>query len=73
VHVLEHMVGRCSFTQVHSPQVGSVLTALGFQRLKLKYAEPLSSFAFNLNLRRYNMAALIEPKVGHGRCRLTRG
>jgi hypothetical protein len=30
-----------------------MLKALGSKRLKLKYDEPLSSFAFNFNLRRY--------------------
>ena len=38
-------------------QVDSIkptLTAPGIKRLKLKYDEVLSSFAFNFNLRRYN-------------------
>jgi len=30
------------------------LTAPGTKRLKLKYDKPLSSFAFNFNLRRYS-------------------
>jgi len=57
-----------------------VLTALWFQRLKLKYDEALSNFAFKLNLRRYMKAAdighLIEGREVHvrwvGRCRLNR-
>ena len=36
-------------------QVDPILTALGFQRSKLKYDKLLSSFAFNVNLRRYAM------------------
>ena len=31
-----------------------------FQRLQLKYAKLLSSFAFKFNLRRYNMVSLVE-------------
>ena len=33
----------------------SMLKAPGAQRLNLKYDEPLSSFAFKFNLRRYGM------------------
>ena len=32
------------------------LKAPGAKRLKLKYDEPLSNFAFNFNLRRYTVA-----------------
>ena len=46
-------VGRCRVT----PVFGRGLTALGwFQRLKLKYDETISKFAFNFNLRHYNEA-----------------
>ena len=34
-----------------------------FQRLKLEYDKPLSTFAFNLSLRRYNMAPLAPDLV----------
>ena len=33
--------------------IKSTLKALGTKRLKLEYAEPLSNFAFEFNLRRY--------------------
>ena len=54
-----HMAGWCMLKRVES----SVESAW-FQRLKLTYNEPLSKFAFNLNLRPYNMMVV----VGH--CRL---
>jgi hypothetical protein len=38
-----------------------------FQRLKLKYDDPLSNFAFKFNLCRYNMAIEIAIKSGSPR------
>jgi len=52
-------VRRCTFTP-GSPCLDPGLTALGFQRLKLKCDELISSFAFNLNLRRYMEEALLS-------------
>jgi len=40
-----------------------MLKAPGTKRLKLKIDELLSSFAFNLNLRRYTMDALSNPRT----------
>jgi len=42
------------------------------QRLKLKYDEPPSNFAFNVNLRRYNLFRRCAPLITRvvGRCRL---
>ena len=37
------------------------LNAPGTKRLKLKYVELLSSFAFNFNLRRYSMESVAPP------------
>ena len=39
------------------------LTAPGTKRLKLKYDEPLSNFAFNFNLRRYIKATQASRKA----------
>jgi len=41
----------------------SMLKAPGTERLKLTYDNPLSSFAFNFNLRRYSLdpARVAEP------------
>ena len=36
------------------------LKATGTMRLKLKHDEPPSKFAFNLNLRRYSVAAALD-------------
>ena len=49
----ECKVGRCKLT-VSKP----VLKAPVVQRLKLEYAEPLSNFAFNFNLRRYSKGVI---------------
>ena len=38
------------------------------QRLKLQYAEPLSNFAFNFNLRRYSAVGVVSLETG--RCEL---
>jgi hypothetical protein len=46
-----------------------MLKAPGTKRLKLKYDQPLSSFAFNFNFRRYTMeavAAAEKDQVGQG-------
>jgi hypothetical protein len=64
-HVLyENKVGRCRLTVLKS-----VL------RLKLKCDEPLSKFAFNFNLRRYNKGPLTAPEIdawlGLGRAKNT--
>ena len=66
-----------------SKPVLKVRTVSGFQRLKLQYEEPLSNFAFKLNVRRYIAAhsayfrAMFTSGVGAGRevwrCRLTPG
>jgi H+-transporting ATPase len=67
-------VGRCRFTVSQA-----VLKCLWFQRLKPQYAEPLSNFAFNFNLRRYiPVIALVTITILNdgtiisvvGRCRL---
>jgi hypothetical protein len=53
------------------------LKAPGTQRLKLKHAKPLSSFAFNFNLRRYIVDVPFFDRLESGnltpvgRCRLT--
>jgi len=51
------------------------LTAPGVKRLKLKYDELLSNFAFNSNLRRYSKGIPITMTIMYaavvGRCRLT--
>jgi len=47
----EPLVGRCRLTP-GCPCVDHTW----FQRVKLKYDEPLSSFAFNFDLRRYTLA-----------------
>ena len=47
------------------------LIAPGTKRLKLKCHEPLSKFAFNFYVRRYNLAAHFEDNPEVGRCRLT--
>jgi len=50
-----------------------MLKAPGAKRLKLRYDELLSSFAFIFNLRRYTMAMMMDlaDEVA-GRCRLAR-
>jgi hypothetical protein len=59
-------------------QVDSIkptLKAPGAKHLKLKHDEPLTTLAFNFNLRRYTMGpAAGQPKfitLKVGRCRLT--
>jgi hypothetical protein len=58
------------------------LTAPGSKRLRLKYDQLLSNFAFKFNLRRYNVAEQVKPvskadaekekaMAKAGRCRLT--
>ena len=54
------------------------LKALGTHLLILECDEPLSTFAFKINMRRYTMAAVYPPLHRHaqrtaevGRCRLT--
>jgi hypothetical protein len=65
-------VGRCRLT-LSKPK----LKAPGTERLKLEYDEPLSSFAFTFNLRRYTQAAWSVPdphlraRLVAGQCRLT--
>jgi hypothetical protein len=39
-----------------------VLKASGTKRLKLRYDEPLTNFAFKLNMRRYGTDAKIRPQ-----------
>jgi len=56
-------VGRCTL-KVFKSRVDSTW----FQCLKLKYDKLLSSFAFNFNLRRYNMAVQFL-----GSCAMFRG
>ena len=50
------------------------LIAPGSERLKLNYDDPLSNFAFNFYLRRYNLGRryhhLIARVVPHGYCPL---
>ena len=41
--------------------IKSMLTALGTKRLKLKFGELLSSFAFKFNLRRYSTCPACRP------------
>jgi len=41
------------------------LKAPGTNRLKLKYNEPLTSFAFKFNLRRYNSPLFYAKHFGH--------
>jgi hypothetical protein len=45
----KYQVGRCRLTVSHPSR-----KRVWFQRLKLQCDEPLSNFAFNVNLRRYN-------------------
>jgi hypothetical protein len=59
-------VGRCGLTASNLE-----LKRAWFQRLKPKSDEPLSHFAFNFNLRRYNevtvrVAAVIHMQKGEG-------
>ena len=42
--------------------IKSNMKAPGAQRLKLKYDNPISSFAFNFNLRRYSVGCLRRQK-----------
>jgi hypothetical protein len=52
---LAHLVGRCRLTVSKH-----VLKAPGSKRLKLGYDVPLSNFAFNFNLSRYNLVKLFR-------------
>jgi hypothetical protein len=57
-HQLEDgVVGRCRLTQYNPCR-----KRLGTKRLKRKYDEPLSDFAFKCNLRRYSMGRFATSK-----------
>jgi len=64
----EPMVRRCKLTPDSQVDPGFApgqprVNRAEFQSLNMKYDEPLSSFAFNLNLRRYTMAQLQLGKM----------
>jgi hypothetical protein len=56
-------------TPVQVDPIEPKLKLPGTERLKLKWDEPLTIFAFKFNLRRYIMG--VERKSAVGRCRLT--
>jgi len=53
---------------VQADPIKPTLKAPATKRLKLQYDGPLYNFAFNFNLRRYNVAplAVVESHVGRG-------
>jgi hypothetical protein len=55
---------------VHVDPIKPTLKAPRTKRLKLKYDEPLSNFAFKFNLRRYINAAGVDTVVIAGRVSL---
>jgi hypothetical protein len=59
------VVGRCRLKLV-----GTSVESTWFQRLKLEYDKPLSSFAFNFNVRLYNVAAAREAASAGPACAL---
>jgi hypothetical protein len=69
-------VGRAHGRRGRAVQVepiNTVLNAPGTKRLKLKHDKLLSSFAFNINLRRYTAGgqakdAATKPQVGGAYC-----
>ena len=74
----DNEVGRCRLKRVETR-----VESAWFQRLKLGYDEPLSNFAFILNLRRYTAGCMVEELRAKGdqalrqysvvgRCRLKR-
>jgi len=76
--VFSTAVGRCRLKRVETR-----VESAWFQRLKLGYDEPLSNFAFILNLRRYTAGCMVEELRAKGdqalrqysvvgRCRLKR-
>ena len=64
----QYLVGRCMLTPGWT-RVGRAW----FQRLKLKYDEPLSNVAFSFNLRRYNLERIEERNNELLRLKLTTG
>jgi hypothetical protein len=64
--------GECS-RAVQVDPIKPTLKAPGSKRLKLRYDEPLSKFAFNFNLRRYSAETALEylmkspPKLQQGK------
>jgi hypothetical protein len=52
-------------------QVEPSVDSDGFQHLKLKYDELLSSFTFNINLSLYGMVNALDKQHEVGRCRFT--
>jgi hypothetical protein len=58
--VVSYLVGCCRLT-LSNP----VLKAPGMKRLKLWEDELLSNFAFNLNLRRYNLEEQVAEHLVH--------
>ena len=61
-HLVSSEVGRCRLNRVET-----CVESAWFQRLKLNYDEPLSSFAFNFNSRHYTAAGeLLRPVRGTG-------
>jgi len=47
------------------------LKAPGYGRLKLKYDNLLSSFAFKFNLRRYNVEMCVDASCDLSNCKIT--
>jgi len=71
-HRHRHHHGRARALQVDLRLLPGLTDCVWVQRLKLKYAEALSKFAFSFNLRRYIMGKKgqrVWTEVG--RCRLT--
>ena len=56
---------RATGRAVQVDPIKPALKAPGTMRLKLIYDEPLSTFAFNYNLRRYSLRSLRRPEPVH--------